>query len=361
LKILIEAETKQQETEKIERKESKLKKLVNVKPKAVSISPDRLIKTDYLQPRQALPLVVQPNVDTLDLVTWAKSNRAFIEKELLKHGAILFRNFNVNSIARFEQFAKAISPELMGYGERSSPRHKVSGGVYTSTDHPADQPIVLHNEQSYTLNWMMKLWFFCLQPAQQGGRTPIADSRKIFNRLDPKIIEKFAQKQVMYMRNYGTGLGLPWQEVFQTREKSAAEEYCRHALIEFEWLDDDRLRTRQIRPAIRRHPKTGEAVWFNHALFFHVSSLEAATRESLLAGLKEEDLPFNTYYGDGAPFETVVLDEIREAYQQETISFPWQAGDILMVDNMLVAHGREPFAGPRQVVVAMGEPFNAEN
>lgn len=85
-----------------------------------------------------------------------------------------------------------------------------------------------------------------------------------------------------------------------------------------------------------------------------------ATRSSLLAGLTEDDLPFNTYYGDGSPFEAATLDEIRAAYQQETVSFPWQAGDILMVDNMLAAHGREPYTGQRQVLVAMAEPFNAE-
>ncbi len=359
LNMLTEEEIKRQEAERMTRQESKLKKLTSIKPKAVSVSAEQLVKTSYLQPGQILPLVIQPNIEVLDLISWAGSNRDFIEKELWKHGAILFRNFKIDSIAKFEQFAQTISPELMEYGERSSPRHRVRGQIYTSTDHPADQPIVLHNEQSYTLNWMMKLLFFCVQPASQGGRTPVADSRKIFNRLNPKITEKFAQKQVMYMRNYGIGLGLTWQEVFQTSDKSEVEAYCRQSSIEFEWLEGDRLRTRQVRPAIRRHPKTGETVWFNHALFFHVSSLEPVIQHSLLEGLKEEDLPFNSYYGDGSPFEPEVLEEIREAFQQETVSFPWQAGDILMVDNMLVAHGREPYSGPRKIVVAMAEPFSA--
>jgi amino acid adenylation domain-containing protein len=359
LNMLTEEEIKRQEAERMIRQESKLKKLAGIKPKAVSVSAEQLVKTSYLQPGQILPLIIQPNVEVLDLISWAGSNRDFIEKELWKHGAILFRNFKIDSIAKFEQFARTISPELMEYGERSSPRHRVKGQIYTSTDHPADQPIVLHNEQSYTLNWMMKLLFFCVQPASQGGRTPVADSRKIFNRLNPRITEKFAQKQVMYMRNYGIGLGLSWQEVFQTSDKSEVEAYCRQSSIEFEWLEGDRLRTRQVRPAIRRHPKTGETVWFNHALFFHVSSLEQVIQHSLLEGLKEEDLPFNSYYGDGSPFEPEVLEEIREAFRQETVSFPWQAGDILMVDNMLVAHGREPYSGPRKIVVAMAEPFNA--
>ncbi len=358
LKMLTETETRQEETEKKERKDAKLKRLMSARPRTVSMSRERMVNTVYLQSGQRLPLVVQPNTDALDLIAWAGANKESIESQLLEHGAILFRNFNIDSIAKFEQFTKSISPELMEYGERSSPRHKVSGGIYTSTDHPPDQSIVLHNEQSYTLSWMMKLWFFCFQPAQQGGSTPIADSRNIFRRLSPKIIDSFERKQVMYMRNYGVGLGLPWQEVYQTKEKSEVERYCSQAGIEFEWLDNDRLRTRQVRPAIRKHPKTGEKVWFNHALFFHVSSLEPTTRESLLTGLKEDDLPFNTYYGDGLPFESEVLNEIREVYQEETVSFPWQAGDILMVDNMLVAHGREPYMGPRQVVVAMAEPYD---
>jgi alpha-ketoglutarate-dependent taurine dioxygenase len=363
LNIEAEAEAGRREAEKTGRPggmDARLMRLMSVKPKTVSMSQERLVKLGYLNSERMLPLIAQPSVEEVDLVTWAGFNRGLIEEQLLKHGAILFRNFGVTSVTRFEQFTRTISPELMQYGERSSPRHKVSGSIYTSTDHPADQPIVLHNEQSYTLSWMMKLWFFCLQPAQTGGGTPIADSRRIFRRLSPELVEKFEEKQVMYLRNYGAGLGLPWQEVFQTSEKSEVEAYCRQAGIGYEWLDDERLRTRQIRPAIRRHPKTDEKVWFNHALFFHVSSLEAATRDSLLSGLKEEDLPFNTYYGDGSPFEVAALGDIREAYRRETVSFPWQAGDILMVDNMLVAHGREPYTGQRQVVVAMAEPFNAE-
>jgi amino acid adenylation domain-containing protein len=363
LNIEAEAEAERRGAEKTGRPggvDARLMRLMSAKPKTVSMSQERLVRLSYLNSERMLPLIAQPSVGDVDLVTWAEFNKGLIEEQLLKHGAILFRNFGVTSVTRFEQFTRTISPELMQYGERSSPRHKVSGSIYTSTDHPADQPIVLHNEQSYTLSWMMKLWFFCLQPAQTGGGTPIADSRLIFRRLSSKLVEKFEEKQVMYLRNYGAGLGLPWQEVFQTGEKSEVEAYCRQAGIRYEWLDGERLRTRQIRPAIRRHPKTDEKVWFNHALFFHVSSLEAATRDSLLSGLEEEDLPFNTCYGDGSPFEAAALGEIREAYRRETVSFPWQAGDILMVDNMLVAHGREPYTGQRQVVVAMAEPFNTE-
>jgi len=215
---------------------------------------------------------------------------------------------------------------------------------------------VLHNEQSYTLNWPMKIWFCCQQPAQQGGRTPIAGSREIYRRLDPALIRLFEKKSVMYVRNYGDGLGLPWQEVFQTRVRAEVEEHCRRAAIVCEWKDGDRLCTRQLRPAVRTHPKTGEWVWFNHALFFHVSSLDVTT-QAAFAGLTADELPFNTLFGDGTPIDPSLMEEIREAYREATVSFPWQTGDVLMLDNMLVAHGREPFVGPRKVVVAMADPF----
>lgn len=328
--------------------------------RAAARKPVRLSKEELVRARVsdagALPLLLEPNAEHVVLEDWARDHRAWLEEQLWRQGALLFRGFGVTGITRFEQFVRTLSDELIEYGERSSPRSRLGAGVYTSTDHPANQHILLHNEQSYTLNWPMKIWFGCLHPAAQGGRTPIADSRRVLARIAPQVVEAFARQQVMYVRNYNNGLGLTWQEVFQTTDKAAVESHCRGAAIEFEWLADDRLRTRQVRPVVRQHPRTGEQVWFNHALFFHVSSLAESARQSMLALVKEEELPYNTYYGDGSPIEPTVLAELRRAYEQETVSFDWQAGDVLLVDNMLTSHGRESYAGERRVVVAMAEP-----
>jgi alpha-ketoglutarate-dependent taurine dioxygenase/NRPS condensation-like uncharacterized protein len=332
-------------------------KFSHVKPKAVRLSQEELIKIDYLQPGNALPLVITPNEQSLDLVAWTSSNSEFIERHLLKHGGILFRNFNVDSVSVFEQFIHAISTDLLEYRERSTPRTEVGEKIYTSTEYPAHQYIALHNEFSYAYTWPMKICFHCVQSADQGGETPIADSRKVFQLLHPAIKERFIQRNIMYVRNYGGGIDLSWQEAFQTKDKSVVEEHCRKAPMEFEWKDHNRLRTCQVRQAVAKHPKTGEMVWFNQAHLFHISNLEPSVRKSMLKVFKEEDLPRNTYYGDGSPLETSVLDEIREAYQQAAVSFPWQNGDVLLLDNMLVAHGRNPFVGTRKVVVAMAEAF----
>lgn len=293
----------------------------------------------------------------LPRIIHAASSEVDLREALARYGALLLRGLNIQSTADFETVARAISPRLIEYGERSSPRTRISSGIYTSTDHPADQPIVLHNEQSYTLNWPMKIWFYCAQPAETGGRTPIADSRNILKRLSRDVVDRFEQKQVMYVRNYNAGVGLSWREAFQTDDRSEVEQYCAQEGIDVEWRDNDRLRTRQVRPAVRSHPETGERVWFNHALFFNLSSLEAAARETMLAVVDESEVPFNTFYGDGTPIEPTVMDEIRNAYDCETVKFDWQRHDLLLVDNMLVAHGREPFTGDRKVLVAMAEPY----
>ncbi|HET8890736.1 MAG TPA: amino acid adenylation domain-containing protein [Candidatus Angelobacter sp.] len=353
-------EVRKMEEIKANRTEARFNRLMNLKPKPAVVSNASLVAYDGQFSERGLPVMFRPEAEDVDLASWASANRPEVLERLSKAGATLFRGFKIESLPQFRAFTQSICPELIEYGERSSPRTKIDDGVYTSTDHPADQPIQLHNEQSYTLNWPMKIWFFCMQPSLTGGCTPIADSRKILKRLKPQTVEKFSRKQIMYMRNYGDGLGLHWPEVFQTNDKPVVEQHCREASIELEWKDANRLRTRQVRPAIRTHPYTGEQSWFNHMLFFHITSLPPSVRDAFVFGIKEEDYPFNTYYGDGSPIEPSVLEEVREAYAQETVAFPWQKGDILMVDNMLVAHGREPFTGPRKIMVAMAELFNGK-
>jgi alpha-ketoglutarate-dependent taurine dioxygenase len=340
-----------------EREEQNFARFRTVKRKAVSVSQQGLVRGSYLHEEGRFPLVMQPEVEGLNAAQWAEHNREQVEQELLKHGAILFRGFRLEGVGGFEQFTRALSPQLLDYKERAAPRVEVSNNVYTSTEYPADQHIPLHHEMSYSHNWPMKLWFYCVQPAEQGGATPIADDQKVFKLIDPKIKERFMQKKVMYTRNYSEGLDLSWQDVFQTTDRSVVEGYFRQAHTEFEWKDGNRLHTRQIRQAIAIHPKTGVMVWFNHAHMFHMSNLQPAVRETLLSEFGEEGLPRNAYYGDGSPIETSVLDEIRGVYQQAAVTFTWEKGDVLMVDNILTSHGRQPYAGQRKILVAMAELF----
>jgi alpha-ketoglutarate-dependent taurine dioxygenase len=341
--------------------ETPLKKPGAITRKAIGLSPASLVKMSRLSESGLLPLVVEPAVRGINLIEWATNNGDFIKKSINESGGILFRNFNISNAVDFEDFAKAASgSELLEYRERSSPRSQVSGNVYTSTDYPADQSIFLHNENSYQHTWPLRIFFYCAQAAATGGETPIADTRRIRARIPAEIQQRFVEKKWMYVRNFNEQFGLPWQTVFQTTDKSIVEEYCQRNGILVEWRED-RLTTRAIRPVITRHPQTGEDVWFNHATFFHVTTLEPTVRDVFLTAFKEEDLPTNTYYGDGTPIEVPVLDQLREIYRAETVLFPWQEGDILMLDNMLAAHGRSSYTGPRKILVAMTEPISRDN
>jgi hypothetical protein len=85
--------------------------------------------------------------------------------------------------------------------------------------------------------------------------------------------------------------------------------------------------------------------------------LEAKIQRALLAEFKPDDLPNNTYYGDGTEIEEEVIEHLRQAYVQEITVFKWQKGDVVVLDNMLTAHGRSSYLGERKVLFAMSEPF----
>jgi alpha-ketoglutarate-dependent taurine dioxygenase len=341
-------------------KDSPLSAFKEVKRKAVRLSQEELVTTSYLNQGQSLPLVMRPHTNNLDLPEWAKNNRAYIEKELERRGALLFRGFNLRSVPEFERFVGAVSGEALEYNERTSPRSQISGRIYTSTDYPPDKTIFLHNEQSYNLVFPMKIFFFCAKASEEGGATPIADTRGVLRRITDEIRERFMERKYMYVRNFGDGFGLSWQETFQTALRSEAQEYCHRNQIECEWKSEKRLRTKQVREVAARHPKTGEWVWFNHLTFFHVSTLDRKIREEVMGVFAEEDLPNNTYYGDGQRIEEEVVRHLREAYEKEKVRFDWEEGDVLMLDNMLVAHGRESYTGERRVAVGMAEAWSWE-
>ena len=344
---------------KLNMKKQGAKRLGGIKRKSVNVSPDNLVRLGHLPGLDTLPLLIEPTLDGVNLLTWAADQQAYINELLWQHHALLFRGFGVNTVEAFEEFVSLTSQDKpLEYKDRSTPRTSRGTGSYTSTIHPADQRINLHNEGTYWLKWAMKLYFCCTVPATTGGETPLANANKVYERLEPTLRQKFIDKKMMLVRNYNDGFGLPWQEVYQTENKAEVETYCRDHLIEFEWKAGDRFRTKQIRPAVRLHPKTGQFVWFNHAAFFHYTTLEPAVREALVAEFGLDDLPYNTYYGDGDPITPDEVEHVRQAYEQEKVMFQWQEGDVLLLDNMTIAHAREPYQGGREILAAMTEAYS---
>ena len=275
-------------------------------------------------------------------------------EQTARHGALLFRGFSIDSPEAFERFAGAVCDELFNEnGEH--PRENVTGNVYTPVFYPPDKQLIWHNENSFNHQWPSKILFCCMEAPPVGGETPIVDSRRVFDRWRPSIRDRFVDKGVMYTRSYGTGLGLTWQEVFRTSDRQEVEERCHEEGFEAQWRERDTLRTSCRRPAAVLHPVTGEPVWFNQAQHWHVSCLDPETRESILSLFTEETLPRSCCYGDGSPIPDTEMAAILDVYRELEVSFPWQPGDILMLDNLLTAHGRNPFSGRRKILVALGD------
>ena len=323
-------------------------------------TPVELIKTGFLGEPEILPLVIEPNIADVDLSDWAASNREYLDDLLFKYGALLFRGFSVESVAEFESFATAIWPELFGeYGDL--PSEDEGKKVYHSTPYPPDKTILFHNESSHMHCWPMKQWFYCVKPSEQRGETPIVDCRKIYQSLDHDIRDLLEEKGLTYVRTFLEGLDVSWQQFFMTEDKGSVEEYCQRSDIEFKWLEGGGLKTSQSCPAIVRHPRTNEKSFFNQVQLHHVSFLEPEVRQSLSSIYGEENLPRNVYLGDGTPIPDEVMARIGELYWENSVQFTWQKGDIVMVDNMLVAHARNPYVGERKIVVAMGQMINKED
>ncbi|GAA2383169.1 hypothetical protein Cme02nite_75780 [Catellatospora methionotrophica] len=285
-----------------------------------------------------------------------EADRTRIRKALHTHGAVLLRGFAIGGVDGFDAVVRALSGAPLTYAERSSPRSTIKGQVYTSTDYPPDEEIFLHNENSYQATWPRTLYFYCIEPPTSQGATPLADIRRVYQLIDPAVREEFQQRGWLVQRNFYPDFGVAWQHVFGTEDRAEVQKYCEDRGIEWQWLPDGGLRTRAIRSAVHFHPISGEPVWFNHATFFHVTTQSPDVRDGLRNLFADEELPTNTYYGDGGTIPDDVMNHLRTCYRRASTRFDYQRDDVVLVDNMLAAHGREPFTGPRKIAVAMAEP-----
>lgn len=318
-----------------------------------TVQQEPLVKEYFFNQDRPLPYVVEANQQDLNLELWLKQNAENIEEKLLRYGAVLFRNFAVSNIQEFEEVTRSFGKQLLNYDFASTPRTAIKGKIYTSTEYPPDQEIIMHNEVAYSKKWPGKLWFYCQTPPEAGGETPLVDSRKMYDRVPPDIRKKFEDNKLIYVRNYHENLDLDWKKVFQTENRAEVEQYCNENGIEYNWVEDGHLQTKEKCQAIVEHPETKEKAWFNQAHLFHISNLSEEVKKTLLTLLNEEMVPRNVYLGNGEAIDSNDLDQIRQLYQQEKSVFPWKKSDVLLVDNVLVAHGRHPYEGDRKIIVAM--------
>lgn len=320
------------------------------------------MKSGFLDSDGVLPLLVEPACDheaSPDaLIAWVEEHRSLLEQWLHRDGALLLRGFGIDSPDVFRAVAAAVRPELMNYVGGDSPRSSVGDRVYTSTEFPPDMEIGLHNELSYTRSWPSCVFFCCLVAAARGGETHIADGRRVLAELDPAVRERFSTRGVIYrqhLRDAGvSGPGKSWQESFETERCVEVERICRDQEMEYHWSDRG-LRTTVHNPGVLTHPVTGETCWFNQADMWHATFDTVKAQEDVgedeVRG--EERLGCHATYGDGSEIPRTDLEAVRSACGRSEVAFPWRAGDLLILDNILTMHGRKPFEGARRVLVAM--------
>ncbi len=240
--------------------------------------------------------------------------------------------------------------------EAFAPRRTYADGVHSSTAWPPNQPMCMHHELSYRLEVPSLMLFACLSPPTVGGATAVADSVTVLDALPSELVERFEREGWMLTRSYNDEIGASVAESFGTDDRSAVESYCRANAIDFEWQPDGALRTRQRRRAVVGHPVSGERCWFNQVAFLNEWTLAPEVREFLVDVYGSEGLPFNTCFGNGDPIGEDVVLLLNDVYEANTSREPWQAGDLMLVDNIRTAHSREAYEGPREILVGMGDP-----
>lgn len=316
------------------------------------------IKTKDHTNGMATPIELKvDNLSPNDFIAYYKSHQHEIE-EAMRQGAVKFNGIQIETQDNFQHIVDAISDKFMNYIDGNSPRTKLSGNVYTSTEYDQTQRITMHNELSYSAKWPNKLFFSCLKPAEQGGETLLADSREILRKMDQKIVEEVRKKGVLYIRNLhsGTGIGPSWQDTFETADKEQLENYCRSYGINFEWGKNGELRLKQYSKGIINHRITAEELWFNQIDQFHPIQLGEDMLETLTILYESaEEYPMYVTFGDGTAISQDMVQEISSTIDSLVMAPAWQKNELLIVDNEMIAHGRNPYLGTRKVVVAMCE------
>lgn len=278
-----------------------------------------------------------------------------ISEMLVREKALLFRGFHVDE-KTLDSVMSPLLPNRIAYVHGNSPRSKVGSNVYTSTEYPSELTISMHNELSYAHAWPSRLLFFAAHEPSAGGATPVVDGVTWLESLAPEIREAFAGG-VRYSQNLhaGVGLGKSWQDTFETDDRAEVEAFLKGTKAEWEWLRDGGLRITQLRPSTVHHPVTDAEVWFNQSDQWHTATLGDDIAAELAQILPEEELPQSVRFADGSPIPADYVIEVRNKGLEAAVDVGWRTGDLLLIDNVLVAHGRRPFTGLRRILVAMSD------
>ncbi|QFT78853.1 TauD/TfdA family dioxygenase [Erythrobacter sp. THAF29] len=288
-----------------------------------------------------------------DLAAFLRTNKAAVDAALGEAGALLFRGFDVPD-------AQAFDTAIEGYGEpgftyedslSNAVRTNVTPRVFTANEAPPTTEIFLHHEMAQTPLYPSKLFFYCEISAQEGGETPVCRSDWVLERLAreaPGFVERLEAHGVRYTNvmpesdDAGSGQGRSWRSTLSVSNRATAEARLGDLGYAWEWQEDDVLQaTTPALPAIRVLPD-GRRTFFNQLI--------AAFRGWADS---RNDPNRSITFGDGSPITGEDMAPAIEIADELTADISWQAGDVALVDNFLVMHGRRPFKGERRVLASL--------
>lgn len=288
------------------------------------------------------------------VVDWITRNQAQLGRVAQTHGAILLRDFcpPISTAADFDAVCKSFGLAEFPYIGGAAPRSVVHGSVFTANESPADQLIPFHHEMAQSKSHPGTLFFYCMKPPSAGGETPIVLSNLVYERIKsqfPEFVHELEAKGVRYVRvlpeedDPCSAIGRGWKSTFAVQTKSEAERVGHDLGMELQWLEGDLLKTTTaVMPATKKDPRSGKTSWFN--------SIVAA-----FTGWKDarNDPHKAVVFGDGSPLRADVLSTCLEIMDELAVTFEWQRGDVLMVDNWVTLHSRRSFEGERLIYASL--------
>jgi alkylated DNA repair dioxygenase AlkB len=297
-----------------------------------------------------------------EFVAWFAARKDLFDRVAARHGALIFRGMALQHTADFQRAIAHYPASITSYAGGGAPRDQLSERVFEATKARKEYQLILHQEMAYLAKFPRMISFFCQTAPAAGGETTLADFRLLKECLPPRLWNTVEAKGVRYLRNFRdpsrpTGelhalMHKSWTAGFNTPDPAEAEATARAMGLEAEWMDDGSLQTSVVLSGFTDHPLTGERHWFNHI------GSQNQNRKVLgperWAAVHESKYMYNTVvYGDGSPIEPEDLQALYDCFDALTVAIPWQVGDMMLIDNIVTAHGRYPYEGERDVQVAL--------
>jgi len=336
----------------------------------------------------AFPVVLAPDDETKNSFEELKSlinrHKEEINQLIGEKGAVLFRGFEVDMPEEFEHILIDLGIQLeSNYIGNLTPRNRVGSHVFTSTEVDRHLIIYPHNEYAYLKEKPNKIAFFCKEAPLKYGETPIYDCASIYRSMPSELQELFASKKIEYKKHYplkqfffSRGIQNTWSDAFETTDKLKIEEICAKAGSTCVWASNGDLFVISTRPAIITHPVTGELCMHMHLSSEYTHFLEMKelkeregffeyilTYLKMWIYLKMKLNPVSVAFADGTKFSNAIEKELYNVYRKNRALFAWKKGDVLVLDNLKMAHGRMNVIPPRKILTAFGDmvdPFKSK-